>query len=110
MYQPQLNSVLVKLDDRDANWGGGNDGAMLGKSYRKGKLVTYGKCISTLDHPITDTQTAEAIENMLAGLLGKEIMWNEGTEAGTVFEIPEQQDAQFAFIYWWDIRGEKTNV
>jgi hypothetical protein len=33
-------------------------------------------------------------------------MWNEGVEAGTIFEFDNKL---FGMIYWWDIRGVLVN-
>lgn len=104
MYQPKFNSVLVQIDDADAKWGNGNNEEMLGKSYSKGKVVEISKeCLDTDSHPL-NTNTAAEIKGILDDLIGKEVMWNEGVEAGTTFE---DGGKLYGFIYWWDIRGEK---
>lgn len=100
MYQPKFNSVLVEVDDADAKWGNGNDESMLGKSYSKGKFVMYGEVFATQERIIS----AEEISELIASLMGKDIMWNEGVEAGTTFE---EDGKLYGFIYWWDIRGVK---
>lgn len=101
MYEPKFNSVLVEIDDADAAWGNGNDESMLGKSYRYGTFVTAGELFATKDYQLE----AEEIADILRPLEGKQIMWNEGVEAGTVFE---HDGKQYGFIYWWDIRGVKS--
>lgn len=101
MYTPKFNSVLVEIDDQDAKWGTGNDDSMLGKSYSKGKVVSVApEPLSTPDHP-----AGNQLETNLTNLIGKDIMWNEGTEAGTLFE---EEGKLYGFIYWWDIRGIKN--
>lgn len=102
MYEPVFNSVLVQIDDKDAKWGSGNDESMLGKSYSKGTVIRIGEFINTKEHPlITDVINKEVNQ-----LKGKQIMWNEGVEAGTLFEFDGKQ---FGFIYWWDVRAVLVN-
>lgn len=97
MYKPKFNSVLVEIDDADAKWGNGNDDSMLGKSYSKGKVIETGQYMPTSDYPqITHVDQFKFTD--------KDIMWNEGVEAGTLFE---EDGKLYGFIYWWDIRGVK---
>lgn len=104
MYQPKFNSVLVEIDDKDAEWGGENGEAMLGKSYSKGKVIAQpNECISTQAYPM-DFDSLGKLNNMIKDLIDKDIMWNEGTEAGTTFE---HDGKLYGFIYWFDIRGVK---
>lgn len=105
MYEPVFNSVLVQVDDKDAQWGGGNDDSMLGKSYSKGQVIRVGTFIPKQEYPMDDAQ-AEIILKNIKSLEGKHIMWNEGVEAGTLFDFDAKQ---FAMIYWWDIRGVLVN-
>lgn len=98
MYKPKFNSLLVEIDDKDAKWGKGNDDSMLGASYREGKLMHIGHIFPTKDYP--SIASAESLK----ASVGRAIMWNEGVEAGTVFE---HEGKQYAFIYWWDVRGVK---
>jgi hypothetical protein len=105
MYEPVFNSVLVQIDDKDAEWGTGNDDSMLGKSYSKGTVIRIGNIVPT------DNYSCERIDWVDLGtdieqLVGKQIMWNEGVEAGTVFEFDGKA---FGMIYWWDIRGVLVN-
>jgi hypothetical protein len=100
MYTPKFNSVLVQIDDADAAWGTGNEEAMLGKSYSKGKFIDIQEVFITNDYPMQP----ESLEPFLIQLKGKEIMWNEGAEAGTTFE---EDGKLYGFIYWYDIRGVK---
>lgn len=93
MYEPIFNSVLVQIDDKDAEWGSGNDESMLGKSFSKGKVIRIGDIFATKDYPSPPSYDS---------LEGKDIIWNEGAEAGTVFEFDGKQ---FGLIYWYDIRG-----
>lgn len=104
MYEPIFNSVLVEIDDEDAQWGSGNDDSMLGKSYSKGKVIEVGGLVSEHAHPLSDIALV-SMSNKLKQLKGRNIMWNEGVEAGTLFDF---EDKQFGFIYWWDIRGCKV--
>jgi hypothetical protein len=46
MYEPVFNSVLVQIDDKDAEWGTGNDDSMLGKSYSKGTVIRVGDLVA----------------------------------------------------------------
>lgn len=98
MYQPKFNSVLVEIDDEDAKWGTGNDDSMLGKSYSKGKVVSVGEYIPTNDYPLIN----DIVDIWLLDAAGKDIMWNEGAEAGTLFE---EDGELYGFIYWWDVRA-----
>lgn len=102
MYEPIFNSVLVQIDDKDANWGSGNDESMLGKSYSKGKVVAIGEPVEDEKH---DQTTLDDILPELEKLIGKNIIWNEGAEAGTTFA---HDDNKYGFIYWTDIRGVKV--
>lgn len=102
MYEPILNSVLVEIDDADAKWGRGNDDAMLGKSYSKGRVIEVATFAQEESHPFIDRSEAESIFEKVYSLKGKKIIWNEGHEAGTTFDFDGKQ---FAMIYWWDIRG-----
>jgi hypothetical protein len=103
MYEPVFNSVLVQIDDKDAEWGSGNDESMLGKSYSKGKVIQ----ISDVLYPSGNAEQLNSagikeITPFINKLKGKSIMWNEGTEAGTTFEFDGKL---FGMIYWWSIRG-----
>lgn len=104
MYTPKFNSVLVEIEVDQ--WGGGNDESMLGKSYSKGKVIEFGDIIPTHDYPLEGFDNSEQGEmyKYTAELTGKSIMWNEGTEAGTTFEVDGKL---YGFIYWWDVRGVK---
>lgn len=105
MYEPIFNSVLVEIDDKDAEWGSGNDDSMLGKSYSKGKVVRIAPYfVTTKEHPLPD---GSLVYEDTDKLVGKNIMWNEGAEAGTVFEFDGKQ---FGMIYWFDIRGVKVEA
>jgi len=98
MYKPLFNKVLVEINDEEAKWGSGNDDSMLGASYREGKLISRSEC-----HPVPDHPEFNPL-NQLDDLVGKTIMWHEGTEAGTVFE---ENSKKYGLIYWWDIIGVK---
>lgn len=101
MYKPSFNTILVELKAEE--WGGGNDDSMLGKSYREGVVIEVGNIMPTQAYPLADDIT----ENFIADVLsyrGKHIMFNEGTEAGTVHE---EDGKVYGFIYWWDVRGVK---
>lgn len=103
MYKPKFNSVLVEIDETDAKWGSAGEGesisARLGKSYSKGKLVEIGDLMVDDKY---DAETLTAAVTLLTEMIGKDIVWNEGHEAGTLFE---DGDKLYGFIYWWDIRG-----
>lgn len=103
MYEPVFNSVLVMIDDKDAEWGSGNDESMLGKSYSKGTVVGVGDLIVSHDHPFVPDDHVKKFDN----LKGRKILWNEGTEAGTTFEFDGKL---FGMIYWWDVRGVKVDA
>lgn len=105
MYQPKFNSVLVEIDDKDAEWGGENSEAMLGKSYSKGKVVSIGLIIPTEQYPAIESKSVGGvIADTVLECIGKQIMWNEGAEAGTTFE---EDGKLYGMIYWFDIRGVK---
>lgn len=103
MYEPIFNSVLVKIDDKDAKWGSGNDESMLGKSYSKGTIIAVGDLVE--DDKYQQDILDEIIPE-LNKLKGKEITWNMGAEAGTTFDFDGKL---FGFIYWNDIRGVLVN-
>lgn len=98
MYKPKFNSVLVEIEVDQ--WGGGNDDSMLGKSFSKGKVVSFGEVFATKQHRVT----AEEISELVEPLIGKQIIWNEGGESGTTWE---EDGKLYGFIYWNDIRGVK---
>lgn len=102
MYQPKFNTVLVQIDDQDAKWGTGIDDSMLGKSFREGTFIDFGELVPDDKYAI---ETIIDLADKLSELKGKHIMWNEGVEAGTIHEVDGKQ---YAFIYWWDIRGVKN--
>jgi len=105
MYQPKFNSVLVEIDDTDAAWGGGNDESMMGKSFHKGKVVNIGFLVPTQAYPFDDLSKGHlALLGQIEVCLGKDIIWNEGAEAGTTFE---EDGKLYGFIYWYDIRACK---
>jgi hypothetical protein len=104
MYQPLFNSVLVEIDDKDAEWGSGNDESMLGKSYSKGKVVKVGDLVATQTYPLVTSELDMLNSQYIKELPGKHIMWNEGAEAGTTFE---EDGKLYGMIYWYDIRAVK---
>jgi hypothetical protein len=97
MYEPKFNSVLVEIEQDE--WGGGNDESMLGKSFNKGTVVSAGDLLDTRDHPINGMKVED-----ITDLFNKQIIWNEGAEAGTTFEYDGKL---YGFIYWYDIRASK---
>lgn len=103
MYKPLFNTVLVEISDQDAKWGGGNNENIGGEVYREGVLLKVGGMVPTNDYPITP-EGMDAIHELVNRLVGKPIRWNEGHEAGTVFE---EDGKKYALLYWWDLRGEK---
>lgn len=104
MYKPKFNSVLVEIDDVDAKWGGENNENMLGKSYSKGTAISASDLYRHDKMPWATEEESKALAKEVKALFGKQIMWNEGTEAGTTFE---EDGKLYGFIYWWDIRGVK---
>lgn len=102
MYEPVFNSVLVEIDVKDAKWGTSNNDEMLGPSHSKGKVIRVGKPLETDQYPDIDDWLIENINS----LVGKNVGWNEGAEAGTTFEFDGKT---FGFIYWSDIRGVKID-
>jgi hypothetical protein len=103
MYDPIFNTVLVLIDDKDAEWGSGNDESMLGKSFSKGQIIRMGDFVATDKYPI---ETVKFVAKDIARLKGQKILWNEGAEAGTTFEFDGKL---FGMIYWWDIRGVRVD-
>lgn len=104
MYKPLFNKVLVEINDDEAKWGSGNGDSMLGASYSKGKLWSVGHILQTADYPLPDAERASIYNDFLVPMIGKEIMWHEGTESGTIFE---ENGKKYGLIYWFDIIGEK---
>lgn len=104
MYEPSYNSVLVQIDDKDAEWGSGNEESMLGKSFKKGVVMAVGDLVE--DNKYSQDILDELIPE-LNNLKGKSIIWNEGAEAGTTFD---KDGKLFGFIYWTDIRGVLADV
>lgn len=105
MYKPLLNTVLVEIVvDK---WAPGKDDSMLGPSYREGKVVEFGPCVDTHDNPLPHEGTVNGVPKSLDSLKGRDVMWNEGVEAGTTFE---EDGKLYGFIYWWDIRGVKSDA
>lgn len=105
MFKPQFNKVLVEIDDKEAKWGSGNDESMLGASYREGTAISRGQLIPTADHPsVLSDKGFDATSVAIDHVIGKTIMWHEGTEAGTVFE---ENGKKYGLIYWFDIIGFK---
>ena len=104
MYKPLFNKVLVEVDDKDAQWGKSSDASLGGEVYREGVLIEYGQLIPTGDHPFPIQVDVVGVFDKLRG---KQIMWNEGHEAGTVFE---ENGKKYALIFWWDIIGVKEGL
>jgi co-chaperonin GroES (HSP10) len=102
MYKPYINKVLVEIDDQDAEWGKSSDGNIGGEVYREGKIIEGGLLIETPDY----IASLEEVNEEISKLIGKRIIWNEGHEAGTVFE---ENGKKYALIYWWDIIGVKDD-
>ena len=104
MYKPKFNSVLVEIDNSDEKWTKTDDN-MLGRSYSRGKVVSIGLILPTNDYPLieSDADRSLFIDTVMKSN-GKEVIWNEGAESGTMFE---EDGKLYGFIYWWDIRGVK---
>lgn len=102
MQKPKFNHVLVQIDDKDSAWGKGNDESLGGSVYSEGTLVEVAKTFFNTEHtPVGDVDFDE-IKEELGKLKGTKIKWNEGHEAGTVFE---HDGKQYALIYWFDVIG-----
>ncbi len=105
MYSPKFNSVLVEIDNKDGEWGGSGDDTVLGKSFHKGKVIKIGLVIPTQQYPIIEQVSLNGlVGDTLIDMLGKDVIWNEGCEAGTTFEF---EGKLYGFIYWSDIRAVK---
>jgi hypothetical protein len=101
MYKPHFNHVLVELEiDK---WARGSDDSFGGEVYREGKVTDVGGIMSVRDYPVPDEDLGD-IRQYFLDMIGKTIMWNEGHEAGKVFE---HDGKKYALIYWWDIVGVK---
>lgn len=98
MFKPMFNHVLVEVDDKDKAWGGGNNENIGGVAYREGTVISVGSYVPTAEYPLIN----DLVDIFLLEAPGKHVMWNEGHEAGTVFE---EDGKQYGFIYWWDIIG-----
>jgi hypothetical protein len=103
MYKPLFNTVLVEISDQDAKWGSGTNENIGGEAYREGTLIEVGGILMTAEYPNSD-DAIEEIDNRLKLFVGKTLIWNEGHEAGTVFE---EAGKKYALLYWWDLRGVK---
>jgi hypothetical protein len=97
MYKPLFNQVLVEVDTEGDKWGTGNDDSMLGKDYREGTLVGIGPLMVTEQYP-----ELPAMADI--GYLGRQVMWNQGHEAGKTFE---HDGKLYAFVYWFDLVAVK---
>jgi hypothetical protein len=105
MYTPLFNTVLIELEEDAAAKYTSHDDSMLGKSYRKGTVTEVGGIMATKDYPVPDKDLGDT-RQWFVDMIGKRILFNEGTESGTVFD---HDGKRYAFIYWWDIRGTTTN-
>lgn len=107
MYKPKFNQVLVEIDDKDATWGKGNDDSFGGETFREGKLIDWAICsFPSGDYAHLDLRQWTNILAEVEGMKGKTIMWNEGHEAGKVFD---HDGKKYAFISWYDIIGVKED-
>lgn len=107
MFKPTFNKVLVEINDEEAKWGSGNDDNMLGASYREGKAISRGELIPTADYPsVLSDKGFDATAAAVDRIIGKTIMWHEGTEAGTAFD---DGGKKYGLIYWFDIIGVKSS-
>lgn len=103
MYKPKFNHVLVEINDKDAKWGAGDDGNIGGVVYREGSVIEVGDLVITHEYPLPNDGLL-LLEEALKLFVGKQVMWNEGHEAGTVHE---ENGKKYALIFWWDIIGVK---
>ena len=105
MYKPLFNTVLVEIDDKESQWGRGNDDAMGGQVFREGKLISVSPhIIASGDYQGVNGMELAEIASSLNKWVSKTVMWNEGHEAGTIFE---EGGKKYALLYWWDLRGVK---
>lgn len=104
MYRPLFNQVLVEVDTESDKWGTGNDESMLGKDYREGIVVSIGLIVPTNDHPFPGGAVDTIVLDTIEGTIGKQIMWNQGHEAGKTFE---HEGKLYALVYWWELVGVK---
>lgn len=95
MFSPMFNKVLVEIDDKDSTWGKSDDN-IGGEVYREGTVLEIGYIIKTSEYDITPFD----VEEYLFSLIGTQIMWHQGHEAGTMFE---ENGKKYCFIYWFDI-------
>lgn len=108
MQKPQFNTILVEIPVE--KWGSGNNEGILGKSYREGKIVIVADHFTTTrEYPHL---TADDVLMITKDLVpGTEIRWNEGVEAGTIWDGERDINGEitklYAFIYWWDVRSIK---
>ena len=104
MYKPLFNTVLVEIKQDEWARARGNDESLGGEVYREGTLIEVGFPMPTSDYP----EPLNAIETIM-DFAGREgdvtVMWNEGHEAGTIFE---EDGKMYALLYWWDLRGAKN--
>lgn len=115
MYKPKFNKVLVEINDEDAQWGTSSESNPLTQAYREGIVIEVGKIIPTADQPVGFYDEDKKIGSLVYGtvdgftkaLVSRRVMWNQGHEAGTVFE---EAGKKYALIYWWDIIGEKVEA
>jgi hypothetical protein len=104
MYKPLFNKVLVEINQDNKKWGSADD-SIAGESYREGVVLGLGTIFGTLEHPINNENAGRMILEELNPLIGREIMWNEGHEAGTTWE---DDGKVYGLIYWWEILGVKS--
>lgn len=98
MYKPLFNKVLVEI--KVDEWGRDDQG-IAGEVYREGKVVETGVFVETSDYP---GGLDDDVIVYVTDLKGKDVMWHEGHEAGTVFE---ENDKKYALVFWWDLIGVK---
>lgn len=96
MYKPLFNKVLVEI--KVDEWGRDDQG-IAGEVYREGRVIDIGLIMPTRDYP--GLPSSDSFNNVVTG---KEVMWHQGHEAGTVFE---EGDKKYALVFWWDLIGVK---
>lgn len=101
MYKPLFNTVLVEIKEDKWARASGNDDNIGGEAFREGVLIEFGMLVNTSDYPLGDGAIFE-LSDALETTIGKTVIWNEGHEAGTVFE---EDGKKYALLYWWDLRG-----
>jgi hypothetical protein len=107
VFKPLFNTVLVEIKEDKWARASGNDDNIGGEVFREGKVISFGSLAPDSDHPVYLVNgLAQQLCDDLDRLAEKTVIWNEGHEAGTVFE---EDGKKYALLYWWDLRGVKDD-